>query len=62
MEPLEALLDPKQVAELLGVNRDFVYNRVEDGTLAHIKMGRLLRFRREDVQAFIDAQYRESVA
>ena len=56
----EALLTPREVAEMLRVPISWVYERTRrQGTarLPHIKIGKYLRFRKEDVLGWLD-EYR----
>ena len=56
----EALLTPSDVAEILRVQISWVYERTRrHGTarLPHIKIGKYLRFRKEDVLGWLD-EYR----
>ena len=51
-----SLLLPAQVAELLGVTINWLYDRIEAGDIAVVRLGRrTLRLRPDDVKAFIDA-------
>lgn len=53
--PLPLLLDtPRTQQELGGVSRQTIYRLVEDGKLRRVKLGRSVRFRREDVLALIE--------
>jgi excisionase family DNA binding protein len=49
------LLTVDDVAEILRVSPDSVYDYARDGRLASIRFGRSVRFRPEDVEAFITA-------
>lgn len=40
-----------EVAELLRVHLNTVYNRVAAGTLPHFRVGRAIRFRRSEIEA-----------
>ena len=54
----EALLTVHEVAEFLKVPVSWVYERTRRrgiGRLPHIKIGKYLRFRREDVLGWLDA-------
>jgi len=44
------LMTVAEVAELLKLNRQTLYNWVADGTLAHTRVGRGVRIRREDYE------------
>ncbi len=49
------LLDTRELAELLGCSISTVKRQVAAGVIPVIKIGRLVRFRRSDVAAMIDA-------
>ncbi len=52
-----ALLTPPEVADLLRVKLPRVYEAVKDRRLRAIKVGRLLRFRSQDVNVFLESQH-----
>jgi excisionase family DNA binding protein len=56
---LSSLLTVREVAELLGCSRQAVYLWCELGVLSHVKLGRLVRLRPEDVRSFIDRGHRD---
>ncbi len=47
------LRTPKEIAERLGVGRETIYRLVERGQLQAVRVGSLLRFRDEDVEAYL---------
>jgi excisionase family DNA binding protein len=47
----DKLLTIKQVQEILGVGRDFIYSRIKTGQLKSIKLGKYRRFRETDIIA-----------
>ena len=49
----EPLMSVKEVAAFLNVNQMTVYRAVSTGTLNHVRVGRSIRFRREDIDAFL---------
>ena len=53
--PPEKLLTPREVASWLDVSVDWVQDHAtaKDPRIPSLRMGKLLRFRREDVEAFI---------
>lgn len=51
---LKSLMTVKQVADMLNVSVRTVAARTESGELGSIKLGRLRRYRLEDVQDFIN--------
>jgi excisionase family DNA binding protein len=52
---LEKLIDAQPVKDALGVSEKRVYELVRTGLLPAVKLGRQLRFRPSQVQAFIEA-------
>jgi excisionase family DNA binding protein len=50
----EALMDIKQVAAYLQITEATAYNWAQNGRLPGIKIGRIWRFRREDIEAWLD--------
>lgn len=51
------LLTPADVCEQLGIKKSTLYEMVAAGRIEHIKLnGRLLRFRQEQLDAWLDAQ------
>ncbi len=53
--PNDDALDAGEVAQLLQVSRNTVYNLAKEGTLASFRIGRKMRFTRADVEACIQA-------
>ncbi len=47
------LMTPEQVAEYLGCGRTFSYELLRSGAIPSVKVGRLRRVRREDVEAYV---------
>ena len=47
------LLDTKEAAELLGISRNTLYEWVVQRKIPYIKVGRLTKFRREDLEAWL---------
>ena len=52
-EPIR-LYNVPEVAEMLHVAKDYVYDRVEDGTLRCYRLGRSIRFSMDQVNDHID--------
>lgn len=48
-----ALLTTDEAARYLKMSKDWVYRAGAAGVLRRVRMGRYLRFRREDLDAFI---------
>ncbi len=51
-------MKPEQVCDYLQVERAWVYDQVEAGKMPHVKLGRLLRFRRSELDAWVEDQRR----
>jgi excisionase family DNA binding protein len=51
---MQPLMTVKEVAAYLNVNPMTVYRAVETDTLPHLRLGRAIRFRREDVDAYLE--------
>jgi len=54
----DPLLRPDEVARMLGVRRSSVYEYVRTGRLPHVRVGRHVRFLREDLEDWIRRQRR----
>lgn len=52
--PNKALFRPDEVAKILGVSTMTVYRRIEDGTLAAVRIGGLYRIPRESLTTLLD--------
>jgi excisionase family DNA binding protein len=55
------LLSLKEVCQELGMSRGWVYQRIRSGEIPHVKLGHNIKVRREDLQAYLQAQRRESI-
>jgi excisionase family DNA binding protein len=55
------LLDVEDVAEILGMKRDWIYAEVRANRLPHVRFGRTVRFRRESIDAWIAASERGKI-
>lgn len=51
-DPLE-LLTPDEVADLLKVKKDWLYDQHESGKLRGVKLGRQLRYRRQTISDYL---------
>ena len=49
----DTILRPSKVAEILAVSKPFVYQLISRGELASLKLGRVRRVRRSDLDLFI---------
>ena len=50
---MDKLLTIDELAEVLSVKKSTIYQWVHLGLIPHIKVGRLLRFREEDIQKWL---------
>ncbi|MDQ4002745.1 MAG: helix-turn-helix domain-containing protein [Actinomycetota bacterium] len=55
------LLSLKEVSQELGMSKGWVYQRIRSGEIPHVKLGHNNKVRREDLQAYLQAQRRESI-
>lgn len=53
-----ALLSPDDVCEILGVRKSWLYDAVQAGEIPHVRLKKRLRFRRSDIESYIDARVR----
>ena len=53
---LTTLLDPRQVAEMLNVPVSWIYSAAERGDLPSLKIGKYRRFRRDEIEAWLQKQ------
>jgi excisionase family DNA binding protein len=58
---ISRLLTPKETAEILGVSPQTlsIWRCTKRYGLGYVKMGRLVRYREDDVQAFIESRARD---
>lgn len=56
------LLTADEVAERLGVTRDWVWAQARAGRIPHVRLGRYRRFREEALEAWLDGLERRSVS
>jgi excisionase family DNA binding protein len=50
------LLTPDQLCDLLQVKKSWLYDQVESGKFPCLRLGKQLRFRREDVARYLESQ------
>jgi excisionase family DNA binding protein len=51
---LEELISPKELSSLLKVSKPWPYIMVKRGLLPYYKMGKVVRFKRGDIEAFLE--------
>ncbi len=56
------ILTLAELAAMLRVSRATAYRLIETRAVAFLKVGRALRFRRRDVEAYLQRNYKESKA
>ncbi len=52
-------LDIHELSEYLSIKRSTLYTMVESGDLPHYRIGRLIRFKRNDVDGWLETHRRE---
>jgi excisionase family DNA binding protein len=50
------LMSPDEVRQLLGLGRTYTYRLLATGAIPSVRIGRLRKIRRADVEQFIEAQ------
>jgi excisionase family DNA binding protein len=58
----QGLLDKKQVARILNTSARHVMDLARRGVLRRVLVGRLVRFRLEDIETYIKGQINQGVA
>ncbi len=56
VDALLSVMTAEEVAKLLRVNRKTIYDAVRAGTIPFVRVGRLIRFRRDVVLAWASGQ------
>jgi excisionase family DNA binding protein len=51
---MEELISPKELSRLLKVSKPWPYIMVKRGLLPYYKIGKVIRFRLRDVEAFLE--------
>jgi excisionase family DNA binding protein len=51
---MDKMLTPEEVAQLLGVKKSTIYSWTHEGFIPFSKVGRLLRFQKEDVLDWVN--------
>ncbi|MBU8934887.1 MAG: helix-turn-helix domain-containing protein [candidate division Zixibacteria bacterium] len=59
---MKKLLTLNELAETLGVKPATVYKWTHLGTIPYIKVGRLVRFREEDIERWLKSRTKKTVA
>lgn len=57
--PMASLLTAEEVAELLQVNRSWVYNAARQDAIPHVRFGRYVRFRKQSIDAWLSERERK---
>ena len=58
---MKEFLTTDELSEYLNLKRSTVYSMAESGELPHYKIGRLIRFRKSDVDRWIEDHRRENI-
>jgi excisionase family DNA binding protein len=57
---IEPLLTARDVATMLALSTHSVLDMAQDGRLSSLKLGHAVRFKRSDIEAYIEASYRHA--
>ena len=52
---MEELISPKELSRILKVSKPWPYIMVKRGLLPYYKMGKVIRFRRADIESFLNS-------
>jgi excisionase family DNA binding protein len=55
-ELTEYLMSPEEVRQHLGLGRSYTYHLLATGAIPNVRIGRLRKVRRSDLDAFIEAR------
>lgn len=59
--PISPLWDTKQLAEHLGMSPRYIGQLVRESKLPYVRIGRSLRFRRDEIDAWLESRSRKAV-
>ena len=60
--PMKQYLNIATLAESLLVKHSTLYTWAEEGTIPHLKLGRLLRFDPDEIEAWLQAHHRKAIS
>lgn len=58
----DRLLEAQQVAEIIGMTADYVYALARRGEIPHLRFGRSVRFRPDDIDRWLEGRLIGDVA
>jgi excisionase family DNA binding protein len=58
---LAELLEAQEVADMLGMSKDWIYAEVRAGRMPHVRRGRYVRFRRQAIEDWLAANERGTI-
>ncbi|MEW6410929.1 MAG: helix-turn-helix domain-containing protein [Candidatus Zixiibacteriota bacterium] len=58
--PKERLLTPQEVADYLNVKKSTIYGWTHEEKIPHLKLGNLVRFRKEDIERWLKTRTRKA--
>jgi excisionase family DNA binding protein len=56
------VLTAAEVAQMLGVSKDYIYDACARDELPHVRLGRSIRFRRESIEQWLREQEQGAAA
>ena len=57
----EGIFDHSELSEYVNMKRSTLYSMVESGEIAHYRVGRLIRFRKQDIDTWMESHRREGI-
>ena len=54
-------LNIKEVSEYLGIKKSTLYFHVENGNIRHYRIGRLIRFKKQDIDHWMEGNKKEEI-
>lgn len=58
---MEELISPKELCKLLKVSETWPYKMIQRGRLPYYKIGGVVRFRRRDIESFLEECRKEKM-
>ena len=58
---MKEFLTIDELSEYLSIKRSTLYSMVESGEITHYRVGRLIRFKKQDIDAWMESHRRESM-
>jgi len=56
---MEKLLNPHEIADVLGVQPSTIYQWTHQGYIPHVKIGKFIRFKSTDIEKWVEKKSKE---